>query len=61
MNLSELAERAGAVRDAMVDAEAFHYEEDELMRDWIRAKASPSELRVFDALWNDPDALRWYA
>lgn len=61
MNVNELAEKVNAVVGiGDGDPEAFHAMEDQLMVDWIRARATADELVHWERLW-DPNFTRWYA
>lgn len=41
------------------DIEGIHLEEDGLMCEWIRARATPEELEEWNRLWGSFD--RWYS
>jgi hypothetical protein len=61
MTVEELEDRLLDLRSLISDPENFHVEEDDIMRDWIAAKATPREFRAFLASWTNPKARRWYA
>ena len=60
MTIVQLHENVETIRGYAHDDEVAHGMEDDLMRSWIRAKATPEELSEFDRLWST-DFARWCA
>lgn len=59
MTLEQLRERIDNVIACAGDPEHFHGEEDKLMEEWIRSRATPEEIAEWDRL--DHTFTRWYA
>jgi hypothetical protein len=60
MTPEELTRRIDDVIARAGDPEAFHGAEDDLMMEWITAKASAEELDQWQRLWHG-SFTRWYA